>query len=58
MERLCVCWRCSRGVTAVIGGGGKTSLLYRLASRAAGAGDGAGRDDDADPAAGASARPS
>lgn len=58
MERLCDVLEVRRGVTAVIGGGGKTSLLYRLASRAAGAGDGARRDDDADPAAGASARPS
>lgn len=32
MERLCDVLEVRRGVTAVIGGGGKTSLLYRLAS--------------------------
>lgn len=31
MERLCDVLEVRRGVTAVIGGGGKTSLLYRLA---------------------------
>lgn len=32
MARLCDVLEVRRGVTAVIGGGGKTSLLYRLAS--------------------------
>ena len=32
MESLCDVLEVRRGVTAVIGGGGKTSLLYRLAS--------------------------
>ena len=47
MERLCDVLEVRRGVTAVIGGGGKTSLLYRLASELR----------ERDPAAGAPVRP-